>query len=700
MTPSRWLRTMPMVAVVVAALAAAAGGGCGDDPDPRPPSDNTGGTGGSGDGGTGGGEGGTGGTGGTGGAQPCEVDDDCQEFERCEDGTCVPKCRRDRDCGLNKGLRCDETTGRCVEGMPCDIDANCGEGYCNWRLRDCYCQEDQSMQQGDPPRHGVCWRKAKLCDLCELDTECGEDSRCVPYNYAGETMNVCLRKYTGSCPQGTIAYQGDDPDLIGLCVPQYEDCADFRPCSTDDDCDQLNPVCDKRRGICVPGCYFDFQDNKSQGCPPAKVCHMTADSVNPQLIGSCELGRRWGYGKCGNPCESDDECKAYGDGFVCAVYGSERRCVPAAAARREDTHGVRGCMSDEECEIGGQDTVYVGYCDLTKFECVEEGCRLGLDWRTGCNEPFEDCISTYKCAVDPDTGDPVTGICVEKDCIDLGGALRGGCLDGWFCNGERFVDPFTGEELDRQVQAPAGSGTQYGECFRMDASQWCISCGSSADCADMNVTGSDNPSVCVDVTGMGDTWCAPGCDYVQDCPAGWICDNIGEARCFNDPAQPAFKTCTDDGDCMSGPCVNPLTFGIRYQPQPNDAYPFKVCACDPSAADPCGSPELVCNAGIATVVDGEVQEHYCTKKNTLCGPGGSCEFFGDVLVDEFGRRTPTFSCANDGGVLPGVSASCPAGFQPGGDPQRLHKCWLSRVCVPRLVREGDNLTCGPVEPSN
>src|SRR5690606_27376304 len=183
------------------------------------------------------------------------------------------------------------------------------------------------------PSRGVCWRKAKVCDLCETDEECGDNGLCMAYNYDGETRNVCLRKATaGACPFGMILYDGNDADLRGMCVPQYADCGNFRPCTSDEDCDQLNPVCDARRGICVRGCSFDYVENKSLNCPPDRVCHMTEWGTNPQLLGDCATGHLWGYGSCGSPCQTHDDCSSYGEGFVCETYGNEARCAPAAAA--------------------------------------------------------------------------------------------------------------------------------------------------------------------------------------------------------------------------------------------------------------------------------------------------------------------------------------------------------------------------------
>src|SRR5690606_475589 len=119
-------------------------------------------------------------------------------------------------------------------------------------------------------------------------------------------------------------------------------------------------------------------------------------------------------------------------------------------------------MSDDECSLDDPNNFSRGYCDLATYTCVEDGCRRGLDWRKGCNADFEDCRDTHKCDVDPETNHPEKGICVEKDCIDKGGA-EAGCNLGHFCAGEPYRDMFTGELLDgeegresRNVVTPAG----------------------------------------------------------------------------------------------------------------------------------------------------------------------------------------------------------------------------------------------------
>lgn len=692
-----WIRTMPALAILIAAMAAYTGG-CGGGGDGDKPNPSTGGSGGGGTGGTGG----TGGVGGTGGGNevvPCEVDEDCPTSEeRCDEveKICVPKCKRDRDCGLNTGLRCDEDSGLCIPGEPCDQSINCGTSrdhdYCKGHFASCYCQEDQTMQK-EEDAFGVCWRTAKICDECETAEQCGgaDNYACRAFNYGGETRDVCLRKAsTGSCPPGTIRGEGE---FLGLCVPQYNDCRDFAPCMSNEDCNQLNPICDLSRQICVPGCTFDYDKNRTQGCAPQQVCHSTERNTDPRLIGDCTAGFLWGLGECGPACEEDSHCSRYGEGFVCETYGTENRCVPAAAARKADPENPNseriGCMSDEECQLNDPSTPLLGYCDLTTFTCVTDGCRMGDDWRIGCKQPFTDCDNLHKCVRDPEVNDPEKGMCVEKDCIDMGGAGPG-CMRGEFCANEQYRDLFTGELLeDKDVTPPAG--VDYGECFPMNESSWCVPCSEDTDCAGLaSLTDSEFPPVCVDFGDAG-KWCAPGCDYQQECPSRWQCRSHQLTTCGMQ-GRNEVPFCADDEDCPgSSKCVTPTVGGSPWIGPDNLVGEVKICKCDPDEANSCG-PNYVCNAGIATKTDAaeEVVENYCTAKD-LCGPKGSCEFFGHTAAINPDFVAAVFVCGNSYTDIPGLDVKCPEGSFPGGNYAERYLCINSQVCYPSLNTEG---TCG------
>lgn len=696
----QWIRTMPALAILIAAMAAYTGGGCGDDGNDSPDPSSDGGSGGVGEGGTGGG--GSGGSGGTGGEGPvpCETDDDCPDG-RCDEieKVCVPPCIRDRDCGLNTGLRCDtENGGICVPGEPCDKASNCGFArefdYCKDRDVDCYCQEDQTMQD-EEDAFGVCWRTADICGECESAEECGgRDFVCEAYNYGGETRNVCLKKASaGACGAGTIRGEGE---YQGLCVPQFDDCKDFQPCLSNDDCDQLRPICDLSTQTCTTGCSFNYVSNRSQGCPPQQVCHATAAGTDPNLIGDCAAGFMWGQGECASPCEEDAQCQSYGEGFVCEAYGTEKRCVPAAAARKADpedpTSERIGCLSDDECAIEGDDPE-LGYCDLATFTCVEDGCRWSDDWRNGCNEPFEDCDSLHKCVQDPESGNPDKGQCVEKDCIDLGGA-DAGCFLGEFCANEPYVDPFTGEQIDKYVDVP--SAVAHGQCYSMNESAWCQPCEGDEDCAESDdLTASAYPSRCVNLGEVG-RFCAPGCDYNQECPGRWACQAHLLTLCGG--GTNAFRTCETNDDCGGGStCVEPTVRGATWNEPSGLMTAFqgmKFCACDPSQANACGDPNYECNAGLGTMPEGgEIQASYCTLKES-CGLNGSCEFFGLTQEETPGNPNslqPVFQCSNDGGAVPGLTVECPEDSLPGGNRADRFICVDSQVCFPTLNQDG---VCG------
>jgi hypothetical protein len=682
-----------MLAVLIAALAASAGG-CGDDNDPNK---NTGGTGGAGaDGGTGG-VGGEGGVGGTGGIPdvPCEEDDDCAAFERCdqEEKICVPRCTRDSECGRNTGLRCDmENGGICIPGQPCDGNQNCGRnpefGYC--ASTPCACIPDQTMQGMDPPRNGVCWRTSSVCDECADDIECGNGAVCVPYTHSGETRNVCLRGPGGSgvCGAGTLPADVPENDpLHGLCVPQFGDCGNFRPCRDDSDCDQMNPVCDRKRQICIPGCNFDYELKRSQGCPPERVCHATKEGTDYKLLDDCATAHLYGVGRCAPPCESDDECKENGENWTCKTYGQESRCVPI------DRTDDNACLSDYECANTGRGEIK-GFCDARTRTCNDTGCRIGRDPFQGCTKDYEDCTSQYKCVMDPETEDRFVGMCVEKDCIDKGGAQTG-CGFAEFCANEQYRDMFTGERLsDKRTEVPPG--VKSGECFPMDAGAWCLDgCAGHQECAGMTVTSyPDLPHLCVQVS-QDATACAPACKYSQDCPSSWRCEGVGKLLCNEDNPIDSFKFCEEDVDCGGGgKCVVPKVEGANFR-FPSSMEPWKVCTCDPTQANSCGGGEFACNAGIATakVEDGKVIEHYCSKPGS-CGAKGSCEFMGtfalEAPMNPASPTHPLFYCGNDAGVVD-VQASCPPSHVKGQNRGDQFYCVVSQVCLPWLNEDG---VCG------
>jgi len=733
-------RALPLIALVVAGMAAFAPG-CGGDSGGNPPDGNTGGTvntGGSG------GSGGTGGTGGSGGTQPtaCTDDSGCPESEHCEipagatEGSCVDDCIVDSDCGFDTGLRCDDddtsgTYGRCIQAEECQESSTCAQtaDYCGRPGTDaaCVCVPDSTADES-AGNTGICRRRTPTCSPCQTDEECGpnrfdfnEPRECKPFVVGDDSSNVCLpKKGAGSCPAGTVpADTSQFPDLAGYCVPQSLDCGDWNPCRSDLDCadNPSAPVCDMSRQICIPGCTFDYQRHKSLGCSPSQVCHPIPSNLDPELLAECSTVAAFGQGKCGAQCDPTDPntCSAYDGGtgkYQCVAEPDtgERRCRPV------------GCLNDFECEVPNSQE-YLGYCeikaDFTQNRCVSDGCRIGTDPRAGCgaNQPYTDCSSDFKCV--DQAGE---GVCLEKNCIDKGGA-GSGCRLGEFCAGEPLLDMITGQP--QGAFDPASklgvNGVPTGECFGLDPAVWCEEgCQSNNDCNGL-YSYTDTPDVCMNHPD-GEAKCTYGCEYNAECPGRWECSSKGLEMLCADPqgANDGLKKCSVDSDCGAGNrCVDPILGGSTFNNWPQGMAPFKVCEC--SATDACGAG-WECNAGLGTIglrkenaATYEVrQARYCSKAGQ-CGANGSCEWFGNTAsLSPTGPIVPLFMCGAtpDVTIFPGNGSAretveCPA-QDGGGNPVRKgkqevdkYRCVLSSVCQPRYYGPADAPECGvpPAPPA-
>ncbi len=711
MTSSSRTVGLSATALLILALALA---GCGDDDgggDAGGPGDQGGGSGGSG--------GGAGGAGGDGGGGPdecpcdpnehcdtatnlcepgCRADADCApgdvcntETSQCE--TPPPPCTRDDMCGPNTGLRCDLETGDCVPADDCEGDFTCPNTTVCPDIESCVCVADTTQPHG-----GSCWRRRNVCETCATDEECGDSQtfdkprECVSYNFGGTPANVCLpRRGAGSCPAGTIPGNAEDGTL-GHCVPQTGDCAALRPCDGDEDCtDPAAPVCDRARQICIPGCEYNFETQRTDGCAPGKVCHAKPEYLQAQLLSDCATVGLYGIGRCDDPCESDADCTGIDPSFVCRQDGAERRCRPD------------GCLDDRECPEGAGD--FRGYCDPNTFSCQFGNCRTGPDPRNGCGaeDPYQDCAVTHKCV--EDASQPLGyGVCILKNCIDNGGAALD-CRIGQFCAGEPMKDLLTGQEEGSPLTPPAG--VPVGVCYDMDTPAWCASgCGASEDCRAASIYGDpNNPDWCLfDLNGDGAGECTWGCEYGAQCPGRWGCSSAGlEVQCEG------LRECQADADCGAGNrCVDLMVNGRVYANWPQGVTPFRVCECSDTDACPAG---FTCNDGIGTMgldpadeaTFEQVQARYCAA-STGCGDGGSCEFYGkyNQPAQQGDPPTPKFQC----GCGQGTAATCPTSItSPDYLAEEASRCGTTvtdrffcvggQMCQPRLYTDsnGDQV-CG------
>jgi hypothetical protein len=235
----------------------------------------------------------------SGGDGICHSDDECQQGEKCLNGSCVPgSCTTREDCAGPVCLVC--TNGECTAPPAvCQGDDHCCVGFhCNFGV----CVEDNTDEcksdadcddKPDKPRcvDGVCMPR------CMSDLDCTGGQICID--------NECVSPgcTPGQCPQG----QWCDPDAaegMGACVPG---------CDSHDDCNQ-GELCNYETHQCIADCCG--------GCQADEYCDTD----------SCT---------CQTKCQSDTDC---GAGFKCNLLTGE--CEPEGGG--EGTP----CTSDADCAEG------------------------------------------------------------------------------------------------------------------------------------------------------------------------------------------------------------------------------------------------------------------------------------------------------------------------------------------------------------
>lgn len=261
----------------------------------------------------------------------CEVDADCDEFERsvCQLGACVCEFDELERCTCDSQERCDEVYGAgertCVEGAchACVTDEDCGRlGRCDPTGE---CDQIECLVDDDC-EVGFC--EGEDCVGCRTDEHCPNGWRC-------REDGACVAcDDTAQCAEGSVCdsdVQVDGIEVVGTnqcgvdCAPQ---CLD--ECSDDPDC-QLRPRCVVNNPDCIPdgecvtwlSCELpDDCDLRLGDCPDGLQCEALARSFVTPIHYAC----------LDTPCLLDDEC---GEGRNCY----EGRCV-------------QSCESTSDCAVG------------------------------------------------------------------------------------------------------------------------------------------------------------------------------------------------------------------------------------------------------------------------------------------------------------------------------------------------------------
>ena len=214
----------------------------------------------------------------------CETFNDCPNYQRCCEGTCVYywdkkcPCEENQDCAFLYG-----------NGIPYEKLICCEDGTCKKSIKDCPqpnldCKTDLDCPKGMICCNGKCV-KAEDCP-CKTDQDCPKGEQCCWYN--GEKHGICQEdcpckcKSDFDCQKGTICCQGK-------CLAP-EDCED-KPCKSYKDCPKGTRCCN---GTCV----------NPKKCPCKEDPDCTFTWINPLGWGQSVKWECCADGICKPKCKS------------------------------------------------------------------------------------------------------------------------------------------------------------------------------------------------------------------------------------------------------------------------------------------------------------------------------------------------------------------------------------------------------------
>ncbi len=242
-------------------------------------------------------------------------------------------CTSLQDCG--DGMRCDESgvcsseVKSCSSTLECAADEYCGAGTC----QPAACSDDAACADGnicvfDTCREG-CRPGDSTCgenETCNADTFMCEPVGCTPTSCRSrlqrcdETQSPAVCVFTGACDSDyhCLAYGNQlDDGKNYICNVARGECVEKPPCTEDDDC-RIGEICDENaEGENV--CRVGCRDNSE--CRIGELCAHDQGSV------------------CVKGCSSDEQCQV--DGDPRAYYCRNLQCVPT-------------CASVDDCSVEGQ----------------------------------------------------------------------------------------------------------------------------------------------------------------------------------------------------------------------------------------------------------------------------------------------------------------------------------------------------------
>ncbi|MFO7735213.1 MAG: alpha-amylase family glycosyl hydrolase [bacterium] len=237
-------------------------------------------------------------------SDPC-TDADCEDWEKCVNGECIPedgRCGDDYDC--EEPYRCDEDTNFCegpCHGIDCGGFGDCvetgyGSGYSGDSDYDIYCdcyegyveeREDgipvcvEADSGSEDPCHGISCGENGKCEVIDEEAVCNCEK-----GYVAEDLECVIDPCAGVvCEDWEKCVEGECELIEGRCYSD-EDCSGTDICDIityecgENVCESVNcengGVCSKEDGAAVCNCPHGFKADET-------VC--VADDNSPAWIG-------------------------------------------------------------------------------------------------------------------------------------------------------------------------------------------------------------------------------------------------------------------------------------------------------------------------------------------------------------------------------------------------------------------------------
>ncbi len=375
--------------------------------------------------------------------------------------------------------------------------------------------------------------------------------------------------------------------------------------------------------------------------------HASAETFAIDPLGSaCTTGTSCASGFCVDGVCCDTDCSA--GCFACTTAltgGTEGTCLPASAGTDPDSDcddsGAPTCTLDGTCDGAGACAMYAAVpCTpracTSGSDCASNRCYDGICCDTICSGTCEACTAALKGHGNDGVCEPILGgTDPENECASRG---SGSCAGEGMCDGSGNCTAET-----------AGTVCAAAACTDALTLSSEATCDSNGDCMP-SFTQDCAPYVC-DASSLQ---CSFSCTTASDCAPGLECTS---GQCL--PLQDG-ETCSNDGQCQSGQCVD------------------DVC-CSSSCTGQCEACDVAGNEGTCTAVTGDPVGTRSPCSGDSSGPcAGTC--------DGNDRNSCTYP---DGDTVCGSDSTCEDGLETAA------RCDSSGSCGPSTADICSPFVCGP-----